>query len=348
LPVKILSSLMAAELAEENATPLTSQWLRRRGIPAWLLSLLLHLTVFTALGLIVKDVPRGHPAGDEFARGGEIVLARAGAASTVYFSDGEEAAASGTTSPKASAASGGRAMEPFPDAPELPGGGPQLPKGSDVGSALPGGEGPGGTDPLGSGLRPGGGGARASGIGGKAQTQVFGVRGEGTRFVYVFDRSSSMAGFEGRPLAAAKRELIASLEHLDKIHQFQIVFYNQQPQVMRFGGVQTGMVFASDEGKKMAESFVSGIVASGGTQHLPALELALGMRPDVIFFLTDADEPKLLPDELAKIRRLNHGTSINAIEFGAGAPAAAANFLKQLARENGGNYGYVDVTRLPR
>src|SRR5262245_62750599 len=35
-----------------------------------------------------------------------------------------------------------------------------------------------------------------------AETHVFGVRGKGRRFVYVFDRSSSM---EGAPLAAAKR-----------------------------------------------------------------------------------------------------------------------------------------------
>jgi hypothetical protein len=336
-------------LAEGEATLPTAEWLRRRGIPAWLLSLLLHLSVLTVLGLVMKDVPRGIPQGDELSRGGEIVLARAGTITTEYFSDGDGAAASGTVSPAAATtASGGSRSETFPDLPELPGGGPKLPSASGINSALPAGFGPGGTDPLGTSLRPRGGGARGSGAGGKAQTQVFGVRGEGSRFVYVFDRSSSMSGFEGRPLAAAKRELIASLEHLDKVHQFQIVFYNQEPQVMRLGGAQTGMVFASDEGKKMAASFVSGVLASGGTQHMEALELALGMRPDVIFFLTDADEPKLLPDELAKIRRLNHGTSINAIEFGAGAPAGATNFLKQLARDNGGNYGYVDVTRLPR
>ena len=339
----------AAEWVEGESSLPTAEWIRRRGIPAWLLSLLLHLCVLTVLGLVLKDVPRGTSQGDELARGGEIVLARAGPITTLYFSDGDGAAASGAVSRAAAdAASGGSPSETFPDAPELPGGGPQLPRSGGIESALPGDIGPGGTDSLGSGLRPGGGGSRGTGIGGKAQTQVFGVRGEGSRFVYVFDRSSSMAGFQGRPLAAAKRELIASLEHLDKVHQFQIIFYNQEPQVMRLGGAQTGMVFASDEGKKMATSFLSGIIASGGTQHMHALELALGMRPDVIFFLTDADEPKLLPDELAKIRRLNHGASINAIEFGAGAPAGATNFLKQLARENGGNYGYVDVTRLPR
>ena len=116
---------------------------------------------------------------------------------------------------------------------------------------------------------------------------------------------------------------------------------------MQLGGSQ-GMVFADEDGKRLATDFVGRITASGGTRHMEALTLALNLRPDVIFFLTDADEPQLSPDELAKLRRLNHGTSINAIEFGAGSPSGAANFLKRLARENGGNYGYVDVTRLPR
>lgn len=340
-----ISARPAAELGDAEAAVATAVWMRRRGIPAWLLSLLLHLSVFTVLGLVLNEAPRGLPAGDDLPRGGEIVLARAGAVSTQYFQDGDGAAAAGGNS--AQAASSGGTSKPFPDAADLPGGGPQLPKASAIGSALPGGFGPGGSDLLGSGLRPGGG-SRGSGIGGKAQTEVFGVQGTGSHFVYVFDRSSSMAGFEGRPLAGAKRELIASLAHLDRVHQFQIIFYNHQPRLMSLAPGQSGLVYADEEGKKLAEDYVSKVVADGGTRHLEALTTALGLKPDVIFFLTDADEPQLLPAELAKIRRLNHGTSINAIEFGSGAPSGAANFLKTLARENGGNYGYVDVTRLPR
>ena len=45
------------------------------------------------------------------------------------------------------------------------------------------------------------------------------------KFVYVFDRSSSM---EGAPLATAKQQLIQSLESLSSVHQFHIIFFNQQ------------------------------------------------------------------------------------------------------------------------
>ena len=72
------------------------------------------------------------------------------------------------------------------------------------------------------------------------------------------------------------------------------------------------------------------------------------MRPDVIFFLTDADEPQLSRSDLDRIGRLNYGTVINAIEFGAGPKSGARISSKTLAAENAGQHGYVDVTRLPR
>jgi hypothetical protein len=178
------------------------------------------------------------------------------------------------------------------------------------------------------------------------ETHVFGVRGKGSRFVYVFDRSSSM---EGAPLAAAKRELIASLQNLQSIHQFQIIFYNQEPQLMpSFRGQAPRMAFGDDPGKRQAATFIGGIMAFGATDHVKALATALRLRPDVIFFLTDADEPQLLPSDFDTIRRLNQGTVINTIEFGVGPPQPRYSFLQQLAAENGGEHGYIDVTRLVR
>ena len=193
------------------------------------------------------------------------------------------------------------------------------------------------------------GGPLGKGHGYQVETKVFGVPGRGSRFVYVFDRSASMNGYEGRPLAAAKRELVASLQSLQSVHQFQIIFYNENPQPMELIRGQTpGLVFGDDQGKRLAEQFVGGVFADGGTAHMKALSLALKMSPDVIFFLTDADEPKMRRDELDRVRTMNRGTVINAIEFGSGQSAGGRNFLTQLAAENDGGHTYVDVTRLPR
>ena len=58
---------------------------------------------------------------------------------------------------------------------------------------------------------------------GYANTSVFGAAGKGFKFVYVFDRSGSMGAYGGAPLAAAKAQLIKSLEDLSQTHQFQIL-----------------------------------------------------------------------------------------------------------------------------
>lgn len=314
----------------------------RRPIPAWLLSFLLHFLTLGLCAYTIQEAPRGI-AGVEPAREAGIVLVSSSHGKVRYLEESDSAEESLNANPTTKAVD---IESSFPDSDLLPGSsGPQLPSDKGVGAAvgLPGGESaPGANSFKGIGKS----GSFSKRPGGKAQLQVFGVQGEGSKFVYVFDRSSSM---EGSRLATAKRELIASLESLDKIHEFQIVFYNQEPRLMQLvPGQKAGMVFADERGKKLAESFVGSILADGATRHMEALTLALRMHPDVIFFLTDADDPKLSDSELKKLSSINHGTSINAIEFGSGPPSPGNNFLKRLAKENGGNYGYVDVTTFRR
>jgi hypothetical protein len=179
---------------------------------------------------------------------------------------------------------------------------------------------------------------------GQASVRVFGVEGKGTRFVYVFDRSSSM---EGAPLATAKQQLIQSLESLTSVHQFHIIFFNQQMRHFDLSGGGRRVAFATDRNKNLAARFVGGITADGGTDRLPALRAAVQMNPDVIFFLTDADDP-MPRAELAEIAELNEraGVVISTIEFGRGPTKQAKNFLTELARTTGGQYGYVDTTKL--
>ncbi|MCA9270328.1 MAG: hypothetical protein KDA41_17725, partial [Planctomycetales bacterium] len=191
------------------------------------------------------------------------------------------------------------------------------------------------------------GGGASKQFGGQAHTQVYGLEAAGTKFLYVFDRSGSMSGYNGRPLRSAQRELIASLNDLDRTHQFQIIFYNERPQVFQPDGRTPRLVFGDEQGKALAQRFVRSIIADGGTRHLEPIVMALAMRPDVIFFLTDAEEPRLSADELLRIRRANKGTQIHAIEFGFGPASSDDNFLKRLARENGGQHAYVDISKLP-
>jgi hypothetical protein len=175
-------------------------------------------------------------------------------------------------------------------------------------------------------------------------TSLFGLTGEGNSFVYVLDRSGSMGGSGRVALAAAKVELVASLESLDRAQRFQIIFYNQTPVIFNPTARPGSLAFATDANKENARRFVGSISADGGTRHEDALKLAIRLRPDVIFFLTDAGQPQLKPQQLEQIRGWAAGIKINVIEFGQGPKPDGDNFLTALARQNDGQYTYVDIS----
>ncbi len=180
---------------------------------------------------------------------------------------------------------------------------------------------------------------------GKARVRLFGLIGEGYKFVYVFDRSGSMGGEGRESLRAVKDELMQSIKSLERVHQFQIVFYNQRPVIFNPAGESGRLAFATDENKERVVRFLDSIRAEGGTAHEDALRLAIRLHPDVIFFLTDGDEPKLTSSQLEKITNRAAGIVIHCVEFGPGPKPEGASFLADLARQNGGGYAYVDMSK---
>lgn len=312
---------------------------QRTSLPSWAVSALLHAVLLIGIGLALEGSPPRGGVGEKTAEVG-IVLKHQDGESDYYEGEddgGTDAATDPTSAPPTDMATTGGIASTAADAPAidptdvLPSSfaliGPGALESGGVGSAIGATTGPQGI---------------GRSIGGKARTSVFGIEGEGYNFVYVFDRSDSMASYSGRPLATAKAQLIASLQSLEKTHQFQIIFYNHRPE--RFNA-SSKLHFASERNKRAAAKFVRGVIASGRTEHLPALSAAIKLAPDVIFFLTDADEPRLNDDELARIDRMAGGIVINTIEFGRGPQTDRNNFLVRLARQSGGQHRYCDVSR---
>ncbi len=311
-------------------------------LETWGLSILFHASLIVVLGLTWKAAAK--PAGEapEVLRTVELVAKRESAAGPVYIDQAAAEAEAAAAAAKSEAVdmkalfggTGGAPQSPI----DISG---ALPKASDV-AGLGLGSGP----PLlgGGGLLDGP--VGKTGVsGGKGRTKVYGLKGEGYKFVYVFDRSGSMGGSGNRALNSAKRELLQSLDDLGETHQFQIIFYNDVPTIMRLGG-QAQLMFGNEANKIEARAFVNSIAADGATQHEPAIKLALQLSPDVVFFLTDADQPELSRAQLDRIARMNDGRAvINTIEFGLGPKIRKANFLDRLAEENGGQSVYVDISR---
>lgn len=312
----------------------------RRRTPAWIFSTVLHVLVLVAMAWFWQPIRKG--TGESADRPVGIAIASSTSGGREYFlneSSANASAASSTSSSNNAEATGSSAEAPL-----------------DMGELLNGLENLGGdsTGDLNSKVGSSGLGETGAEIGSsgnvpKATTTVFGVTGTGTRFVYVFDRSDSMNGYDGKPLAAAKRELINSLKSLEQVHQFQIVFYNDAPTFYRGVASNTPTMLYGDEKSKLSASdFVRSMMATGGTEHANAIRMGLAMGPDVIFFLTDASDPPMKNSQMQQIvdRAVRNGTTIHCIEFGAGASNGSGGWIAELASETSGEYRYIDVQQL--
>lgn len=328
--------------------------------PSWLTSIVFHMLLVIALGLIVYNAPaRVAPIGFELGGGsgqggfgGDLEEASRGLEGLTESTQATvDILATGPTVP----------LQPTIDAPTF-----DMPPHSAtdafsdmfVKGAIRG-DGPGlGTgDGNGTGVGSGNDGP-GSGFGtAPTKTQIFGVREEANSFVYVFDRSDSMNSvlsyssegsnvFSITPLEAAKAELLRSLEDLTKQQQFQIVFYNNATSLFRQSSAAHHLLMASNANKRRAQDYVSGMPGTGGTYHMPALEAAIQLRPDVIFLLTDGEEKDdPTPDELKALKKMNRGrTRINVIHFCM--QARKGSTLERLAKENRGTHLSFLLTKL--
>lgn len=198
----------------------------------------------------------------------------------------------------------------------------------------------------GPGTGGGGGEGRGSG-GGKGQdvgpgTEFFGAREHAGSFAYVIDCSGSMANRNA--LNVAKRELLASLQQLPPDAKFSVIFYNIDPIVLDDEQGRPGLMPATARNKARIRTRLSAVRPEGGTDHIRALRAALTMRPEVVFFLTDADLMNKADVELIRAEAGN--TRIQAVEFGIGPNLGTSVPLRSLATLTGGTYRYFDVVSL--
>ena len=127
--------------------------------------------------------------------------------------------------------------------------------------------------------------------------------------VYVIDKSGSMSGLA---IEAVKAELVQGISALKEEQRFGVLFFDHfaWPMLSPSGFVVTGqggggfhMLNATAENKRKVQGWVAGISAGGGTNPVPAMELAIRAKPDLVVLLSDGE---FHPTSVEIITQQNH------------------------------------------
>ena len=159
----------------------------------------------------------------------------------------------------------------------------------------------------------------------------FGVPATGKSFVFIVDMSLSMAA-DAR-FSRAKAELKRSIEALNSEKKFYVIFYNDTAWPMP----AEWLVPATASHVRDVTKWFKRVNPNGGTNPLTSVQMAVEMRSDAIFLLTDGE----FSEETAQYLdwgRTSDRTPIHTIAFGS---RVGEPLLKAIARMTGGTYKHV-------
>lgn len=159
------------------------------------------------------------------------------------------------------------------------------------------------------------------------QASFFGIRARGQFFVYVVDCSGSMI-YEDR-LARAKEEVRQSVRRLVEPQKFKVIFYNEEPIAMP-GDLPRSADLAS---KSQLLAWLRLIEPDGGTDPKDAMGLALAMRPDAVFLLSDGEFPEGTVEAIG--RKNARKIPVHCVDLSGG---ESGDQLQRIARDSGGRY----------
>ncbi len=160
------------------------------------------------------------------------------------------------------------------------------------------------------------------------QTSFFGMRAKGTFFVFVVDCSGSMGEERwGRVQTELKKTLLG----LQFPQRYLVIFYNDR--VLPMPG---GLPQSAEKGSAMRTlNWASLLVPDGATEPEAAMKMAIGLRPDAVFLLSDGEYPEGAADRIIANNKGPSPVLVNSIDLSGG---AGGTDLKRIAERSGGQY----------
>ncbi len=159
------------------------------------------------------------------------------------------------------------------------------------------------------------------------QTSFYGVRSQGTFFVFVVDCSGSMA--EAERWLNVQDEIRRTLAKMQFPQRYYILFYNDS--VLSMPGGLPMSAGKRNVGRTL--DWISRIVPEGETDPRGAMAEALALRPHAVYLLSDGEFAQGTAEAIAKSNTAK--TPVHTIDLSGGAGAA---MLQQIAKDSGGRY----------
>jgi hypothetical protein len=135
----------------------------------------------------------------------------------------------------------------------------------------------------------GGGGTAPWGVPGGGEgmlpkSNLMGTGGNANNVIFLCDESGSMVSVFGQLKQELKRSISEMTVDENGAMRFNIIFFSDGKPVPLFSD---GMHIATVEAKRQATDFIDGQTSVGGTQPIPAIQMALAEKPELLYVLTD-------------------------------------------------------------
>ncbi len=188
-----------------------------------------------------------------------------------------------------------------------------------------------------------GGGTAGYGSGdGSGKATFFGVQATGGRFVFVVDSSSSMMGARWEALCY---ELERAISGLDARQHFFVISFDTEPRPM-FGEFPPKGEFLRPNRSSILKlrRWIRSLNLGESTLPAKAMEIAVNLKPDAIFLLSDGE---ILDRTVLELRRFNGATDNGPSEHSIPVHTillesrAGRRTLETISRENGGTFSEV-------